>query len=100
VYGRISPGALAAAGAMATSRNNKQQLEKEREEIEVERGEFSAEREQFNEERTMFAAERSKWLAQIAALETILGEKEVVSDFYTKIFSNFQWLFIHSYGGC
>jgi len=68
---------------MATSRNNKQQLEKEREEIEAERGEFSAEREQFNEERTMFAAERSKWLAQIAALETILGEKEVVSVFFT-----------------
>ncbi|XP_052283631.1 restin homolog isoform X2 [Dreissena polymorpha] len=73
----FSGGALAAAGALTVARDNKKQMEKERQEIVDERADIVAEREKFEEERAIFGVERTKWLAEIAALQTEMGVKNV-----------------------
>lgn len=72
-------GALTTAGILSNTKENNQQMEKERREMDEERNRLTEERMGFEEERATFAAEQRKWMDKIVALETELTEKSVVS---------------------
>ena len=81
----LVPGGLIAAGAIAVTKENNKEMERERKEMNEERMNLDEERNKYREEMENFGDERKKWLDEINRLQSQLGEKEMVNKLYASV---------------
>ena len=84
----LVPGGMIAAGAIAVTKENNKEMERERKEMNEERMNLDEERNKYREEMENFGDERKKWLDEINRLQSQLGDKEMVNKLYASVTLN------------
>ena len=91
----LVPGGMIAAGAIAVTKENNKEMERERKEMNEERMNLDEERNKYKEEMENFGDERKKWLDEINRLQSQLGEKEMVKHMSSQIRKCFERKFVN-----